>query len=224
MAALAHDARADRRGAALQPLLHPSPRRAAATAISTARSRSRRRACFTKSASADPRPRPKSAATSASMPAISAGSLGQFEKSGLIRKERSPSDGRQSFLSITADGPQGHGASGAAHRPADRRRAAPPQRSAAGPAGHRDAHGRADDRATSRGAPRNRAARTQARRSRLGRRPPRRRSMRRNSAGAKISRACARRSSPSSSRTTTPSANAAGSPRWTARMSARCSW
>ena len=30
--------------------------------------------------------------------------LGQFEKSGLIRKERSPSDGRQSFLSITAMG------------------------------------------------------------------------------------------------------------------------
>jgi DNA-binding MarR family transcriptional regulator/GNAT superfamily N-acetyltransferase len=30
--------------------------------------------------------------------------LGQFEKSGLIRKQRSPSDGRQSFLSITAMG------------------------------------------------------------------------------------------------------------------------
>jgi DNA-binding MarR family transcriptional regulator/predicted N-acetyltransferase YhbS len=30
--------------------------------------------------------------------------LGHFEKSGLIRKERSPSDGRQSFLSITAMG------------------------------------------------------------------------------------------------------------------------
>lgn len=30
--------------------------------------------------------------------------LAQFEKSGLIRKERSPSDGRQSFLSITAMG------------------------------------------------------------------------------------------------------------------------
>ena len=30
--------------------------------------------------------------------------LGQFEKSGLIRKERSPSDGRQSFLSVTAAG------------------------------------------------------------------------------------------------------------------------
>src|SRR5215213_9023451 len=30
--------------------------------------------------------------------------LGHFEKSGLIRKERSPSDGRQSFLSITAVG------------------------------------------------------------------------------------------------------------------------
>ena len=30
--------------------------------------------------------------------------VGQFEKSGLIRKERSPSDGRQSFLSITAMG------------------------------------------------------------------------------------------------------------------------
>jgi DNA-binding MarR family transcriptional regulator/N-acetylglutamate synthase-like GNAT family acetyltransferase len=30
--------------------------------------------------------------------------LGQFEKSGLIRKDRSPSDGRQSFLSITAVG------------------------------------------------------------------------------------------------------------------------
>src|SRR3954451_14826115 len=28
----------------------------------------------------------------------------QFEKSGLIRKERSPTDGRQSFLSITAMG------------------------------------------------------------------------------------------------------------------------
>ena len=30
--------------------------------------------------------------------------VAQFEKSGLIRKERSPSDGRQSFLSITAMG------------------------------------------------------------------------------------------------------------------------
>jgi DNA-binding MarR family transcriptional regulator/GNAT superfamily N-acetyltransferase len=30
--------------------------------------------------------------------------LAQFEKSGLIRKERSPTDGRQSFLSITAMG------------------------------------------------------------------------------------------------------------------------
>jgi DNA-binding MarR family transcriptional regulator/ribosomal protein S18 acetylase RimI-like enzyme len=30
--------------------------------------------------------------------------VAQFEKSGLIRKERSPSDGRQSFLSITAIG------------------------------------------------------------------------------------------------------------------------
>ena len=30
--------------------------------------------------------------------------LAQFEKSGLIRRERSPSDGRQSFLSITAMG------------------------------------------------------------------------------------------------------------------------
>src|SRR5262245_22436680 len=30
--------------------------------------------------------------------------VGQFEKSGLIRRERSPSDGRQSFLSVTAMG------------------------------------------------------------------------------------------------------------------------
>ena len=30
--------------------------------------------------------------------------LGQFEKAGLIRRERSPSDGRQSVLSITAIG------------------------------------------------------------------------------------------------------------------------
>ena len=47
---------------------------------------------------------------------------------------------------------------------------------------------------------------------------------RRNIGGPSRSRACARKSSPTSPTKTIPSASAAGSPRWTARMSAAFSW
>ncbi len=46
----------------------------------------------------------------------------------------------------------------------------------------------------------------------------------RNTAGPNRSKACARRSSPTSPTRTIPNASAAGSPRWTARLSAACSW
>ena len=150
--------------------------------------------------------------------------LRRFHKSGLIRKDVSPDDARQSLLSITARGQQGLRSARSADRAAGRRGARPAGRAGAGPSGLGDARDRDDDRA---GADSRRARSSCASHgpaTSAGWSPATPSSTPRNTAGAKTSRASARRSSPTSPASTIRHASAAGSPKWTAGMSARCFW
>ncbi len=140
--------------------------------------------------------------------------LRNFEKNGLIARKTSATDARQSHLTLTARGrkvfapleqrSQDHVAAMLARLDASRASAA-----GGGDGNHR----RPARRRYTCGKAGRHLARAEARRLRLDRQPPRRDSMRRNTAGAIRSKACARRSSPTSSTSKIRPASAAGSPR-----------
>ena len=142
--------------------------------------------------------------------------LRNFEKRGLITRKASEKDARQSYLSLTARGRQ-------AFEPAERRS----QRDVGGslaklePADQsaidlRDANDRGAPRRAGRSGTGQTATSSCARHvmaTSAGSFPGTPSSMRRNTAGASRSRACARKSWPTSSTTMTPSWSVAGSPR-----------
>ena len=217
MTAVAQALRRHRRGAPLQPLLHAADRRAAPELS--------RQPLFARRDARALRARPigewqrRTASDIARALDLDAGYLSRvlrnFEKRGLITRKTSREDARQSHLALTARGAK-------LFAPFEKRS----QDQVGDMLGKLDAErtgaaGRRPCRPSSAArrqlAARRQAAlpsaRAQARRFRLDRHPPRPSSTPRNTAGPSRSRACARRSSPTSSTISTPSWSAAGSPR-----------
>ena len=149
--------------------------------------------------------------------------LRSFEQKSLVKKAPSPADGRQLLLTLTRKGEEAFAPLNVRCACRDRRA----DRYAAGlPAeapDRRDAH----DRGLLGARPEPKAPYCCGRTSPAtwaGSSTATASSMRRNTAGTRRSRRWSRNRRGSSSRTTTRKASAAGSPRRTARSSARCSW
>ena len=216
-----------RRRAPLQPFLH-APDRRAAQKLSRQPLLARRNARAVRTGAGQATSPP---ATSAAALDLDAGYLSRvlrkFERSGLVSRTTSKTDARQSHLALTAKGRK-------IYAPAEKRsqsdvaamlgKLKPTANSSNWSTAMQTIETLLDGEAAPATAALIYLARAQTRRLRLDRRRARRRSMRANMAGTNRSKACARRSSPTSSRNTIRPASAAGSPRWTASRSARSCW
>ena len=215
---------ARRRGAPFQPLLHPASRRAAGRLarqpILAGRGAGALRDAPARPHDGDrhrPRPRPRrrlSQPHPAPLPQARPDPQGRLAgrcPAELLVADRARA---KSLCDPLEDADQAAG----------RCDARPAEPAGAGKAGRGDARGRDDDRARADDRERDRPAATEDPATSAGWSPGTPSFMRRNTAGAKTSRASARRSSPTSSASTIRNANAAGLPRWTARMSAASFW